>query len=973
MSSYVDSFPDPSVTGGIEMNAQPSRHHKFNRVLMTILSLFAVLVIAWPIIQMSLAVFSSPFVGQWQASDVNGNDMRLTVSGSSGGPLQITWIESDISLCDGAGGIVRGTGQLDESNPHLLEADLHLDCFTGEVSSDFHFMWRYHPVSNTLSGRYDDGVVTAWRQPDRPFPSTPALNLRVNYGDNWVESFYAAGHRVWITVTENDGVNVKATARSITESRERWDGQSGFQTSDSLWFDAQGNQMADPPDIRPHDRVFGWMDNGATAQVQIGEIRGVVDITTDSIGGTILAPWITAPVLVECLDWGSGGNPFYSKNKDAGLISTNGTHPYSCSWAGEWGIQSGQTVGVGYVGSDGNWVANAFFTTDPTFDAFVPGAIEGYDWPAGSTITVNINDGEYVAQAVSELRPGALPGRTRVPFELWKDNFFIEAGDRIVMTDGSITKDSVVTALAVTDFDVSTRTVSGTYDPDSSLRVWVYDRDGQVATDPGNGAWVATFDQLQAGTLGGASQQDVDGDGTSIEFEVPQTFFVSSTADAIGNDGVCTLREAIIAANTNAPSGNLSGECPRGLDSQTDIIVFVAGNVYSLTTDRTNNDTAADGDLDISDNPSALDLIIRVEGDGKATISQDAALVDDRVLENHEATVRLENLILTGGSNVGGGGGLLNNGTIDMTASQVSGNSVSWDGGGIYNSSVASLNVESSTIAGNSSTAFAGGIMNKGTLTLKNSEIKANTSVYGGGGINNEGTLVIDANVMSANSSGQGGALYNSGTATIGNGTLVGGPLAEDANTADGGGGLFSLGTLTVSDSTVTGNRASYGGGLFNWVGGMLTISHSTVSNNHANEGGGLHNKEHSTATIQNGTVFSGNFAEWSGGGIDNWGKITITESTLRENISAGEAGDAIASGAFEDSTASITGSCIVGNGDTAIFTNQLPSLDAIGNWWGSRTGPAHWTNPGGIGDSVSDFIDFSAWLTEPPSICAPQ
>jgi hypothetical protein len=172
----------------------------------------------------------------------------------------------------------------------------------------------------------------------------------------------------------------------------------------------------------------------------------------------------------------------------------------------------------------------------------------------------------------------------------------------------------------------------------------------------------------------------------------------------------------------------------------------------------------------------------------------------------------------------------------------------------------------------------------------------------------------------------------------------------------------------------VTGNRASYGGGLFNWVGGMLTISHSTVSDNHANEGGGLHNKEHSTTIIQNGTVFSGNFAERSAGGIDNWGTITITGSVLRENISAGEAGDAIASGAaFEDSTASITGSCIVGNGDTAIFTNRLPSLNAIENWWGSRTGPAHRTNPGGVGDSVSDFIDFSAWLTEPPSICAPQ
>jgi len=29
-------------------------------------------------------------------------------------------------------------------------------------------------------------------------------------------------------------------------------------------------------------------------------------------------------------------------------------------------------------------------------------------------------------------------------------------------------------------------------------------------------------------------------------------------------------------------------------------------------------------------------------------------------------------------------------------------------------------------------------------------------------------------------------------------------------------------------------------------------------------------------------------------------------------------------------------------------------------------------SDPNGIGDSVSDFIDFSAWLTEPPPICAP-
>jgi CSLREA domain-containing protein len=953
------------------MNLKLPANPNFKRLLISILSIFAILVIALPVIQAAYAVTSSPFLGQWQAAGIDGSNIRLTVSGPPSGPLQITWTGSSIGLCDKEAGIAFGTGQLNESDPNLLEADLHLECFTSAAASDFHFMWRFHPVTNTLSGRYDDGVVTVWRRLGLPVPS-PALNLRVNYDDNWVESFYKAGHMAWITITERDGVIIKATAKVITEPKEYWEGEPGFQSTDSIWFDANGNQMENPPDIQPYDWVFGWLDNGASAHVQIGEIRGIVGLPTDSIEGTILAPWITDPVHVECFDWSSGGNPF--GDKDAGHILTDDTHPYACTWAGEWDIQSGQNVGVGYSGPDGNWVATAFFTTHPTIGVYVPGVIEGYDWPMGSTITLEINRDEYTAQAVSEQRPGYPEGVTHVLFELWRTNFSIETGDHIVVTDGVVTKDVKVTNLAIRGFDEPAGTISGVYDPEYDLRVWLYDREGQApATDAGNGTWAATFDKLQAGAMGGASQQDIDGDRVSIDFQVPKMLFVTRTDDVIANDGLCSLREAIIAANTNTPSGAVNGECPAGMNSQTDTIVLVAGNTYSLTIDRTNNDTESDGDLDIWDNLSALDLIIRVEGEGRATISQDASSVDDRVLENHEATVQIEDLIIRGGSNVGGGGGVLNNGTLDIRFSEIIGNSVGWDGGGIWNGPSAILSIDSSIIVGNTSSSFAGGIMNKGALTLKNSEVRGNTDVHGGGGINNEGTLTVDNSVLAANSSGQGGALYNTGTAEIKNGTLVGGPLAEDANTAEGGGGLFSLGTLTVNDSTVTGNRASYGGGLFNWIGGMLTVNNSTISNNHANEGGGLHNKEHSTALIQNGTVFSGNYAEWSGGGIDNWGTITITQSVLRENISPGEAGDAITSGAFEDSKASITGSCIVGNGDTAVFTNLTAPLHAAGNWWGSHSGPAHRTNPGGIGDSVSDFVDFFGWLTEPPSICAPR
>jgi CSLREA domain-containing protein/uncharacterized repeat protein (TIGR01451 family) len=42
------------------------------------------------------------------------------------------------------------------------------------------------------------------------------------------------------------------------------------------------------------------------------------------------------------------------------------------------------------------------------------------------------------------------------------------------------------------------------------------------------------------------------------------TITVNSTADVVANDGQCTLREAIVAANTNTSSGAMAGECAAG-------------------------------------------------------------------------------------------------------------------------------------------------------------------------------------------------------------------------------------------------------------------------------------------------------------------------------------------------------------------------------------------------------------------------
>jgi parallel beta-helix repeat protein len=56
----------------------------------------------------------------------------------------------------------------------------------------------------------------------------------------------------------------------------------------------------------------------------------------------------------------------------------------------------------------------------------------------------------------------------------------------------------------------------------------------------------------------------------------------------------------------------------------------------------------------------------------------------------------------------------------------------------------------------------------------------------------------------------------------------------------------------------------------------------------------------------------------------------------------------------------------IYGNTLYGIYKYESPVILAENNWWGDASGPYHpTTNPNGTGDPVSDFIDYSPWLTE--------
>jgi CSLREA domain-containing protein len=84
-------------------------------------------------------------------------------------------------------------------------------------------------------------------------------------------------------------------------------------------------------------------------------------------------------------------------------------------------------------------------------------------------------------------------------------------------------------------------------------------------------------------------------------------------------DGACSLREAVIAANTNAASGVAAGECPAGTSGADTIIL--GGEEYDLRIAGAGEDAAAIGDLDVTETLS-------ITGAGPADTGIDANDID---------------------------------------------------------------------------------------------------------------------------------------------------------------------------------------------------------------------------------------------------------------------------------------------------------------------------------------------------------
>ncbi|MEX1071163.1 MAG: choice-of-anchor Q domain-containing protein [Anaerolineales bacterium] len=342
------------------------------------------------------------------------------------------------------------------------------------------------------------------------------------------------------------------------------------------------------------------------------------------------------------------------------------------------------------------------------------------------------------------------------------------------------------------------------------------------------------------------------------------------TNDGECSESDCSLREAVLAANAQ------EGEN----------VIFIPDGSYVLTLTDPNEDAAGSGDLDLLD-----DVII-------AGASTDGTIVDgnaaDRVFHVLAGAIELRSLTVRngvesegGGINIAAGSSalLLDVDVIENLAIVLPGGAT---GGGIYNEGM--LEIEDGRVDQNISEISTGGIFNMGTLTLRNTTVQGNTAQITGGIANMDGAvLIVIDSTISANYSegggeflpGDGGGIYADGQAQI-SGSIIRDNIAEGY-----GGGLVVVGEVEITDSNIHDNLALSGGGITVVSLASLTLTDVTISENQAiaGSGGGLQVGDTATATLSNVSVLD-NFASQYGGGLVVTGDslLTIATSTLQGN-----------------------------------------------------------------------------------------
>jgi CSLREA domain-containing protein len=300
----------------------------------------------------------------------------------------------------------------------------------------------------------------------------------------------------------------------------------------------------------------------------------------------------------------------------------------------------------------------------------------------------------------------------------------------------------------------------------------------------------------------------------------PNTF-----SDENGGGTGCSLREAILATNTDTAFGG----CPAG--GGADTIPLAAGTYVLSVPPGTTGDDKLDGDLDV-----ASQLTITHTGVQPAVV--DGGGVDRVIHVLGAANLTALGFTIRNGRTTQTGAGIRNEGTLDLSNATVTGNETTGSfGGGIANAGTATMSLTNVTVSGNRADRDGGGVDQGvgGRSDLNNVTITGNTTGFsgasgsGGGIYNGGGTINLKNTIIAGNHDNTSAPLFKSpdcgaalGAAlTSGGSNLIGDP-SDCSFVASGGdkiavnpllGPLADNGGSTLTHALLSGSPAINGAG----------------------------------------------------------------------------------------------------------------------------------------------------------------
>jgi CSLREA domain-containing protein len=341
------------------------------------------------------------------------------------------------------------------------------------------------------------------------------------------------------------------------------------------------------------------------------------------------------------------------------------------------------------------------------------------------------------------------------------------------------------------------------------------------------------------------------------------------------------------------------------------------------------------------------------------------------------------------------GGGVFNLGTLEVSESHLRNNSSGFIGGGIANKESGVLTLVASTVQTNTAVAWGGGITNEGSINLNNILVQGNSvqlanlpdiDIDVGGGIaNGAATRSPEPICDPGSSSSQAAALQSLNTGSYAQLTAMvtaqvllssmvdtsdaaAARLPLDAPAADATsipsistpapGAPQSTPTMYISGGTVRENTATSGGGIANYT--TMELEDTEVIDNIARDNaGGLGNA--GNLSIDNSIIRGNQAQQQSAGGILNAGSMTISASTIAENLAHTNGGGIQNGGGEISGSLTIIDSTIRGNnaGNTGDDSNgggifstvtgsyiSLQNSAIIANTAGSSGGGISTNNP---------------------------